>query len=358
MRQVVVTGIGLVHPRGEDPSILDAVFAEDPGPVVATIAELDYKRYFPDSTKRIKKMDMAGRYASYAAMLALRSTGLEKPPVPQRSGLVTGTMFGGLEACEAFHREMLTAGPDAVNPVHFPNTAHNVAAGHVAISLGLQGPVLALASGLSASLEAILAGTRMIRAGRADLVAAGGFERWFPTLAEALGAAGIPVGAGGLAPSEGACFLILEAEEMARARDARIRGRILTYGQASGSPSTGGSDPEGKALSRALGLALARADGAPDLRIACLGTQGLAGYDRAIAAGWDSALSGGVDELVRITPKRALGETFGVAGALAVASILRGWETGRLPPGSALVDGLSWGGAASALLVAGGDRGQ
>lgn len=341
---VLITGVGAIHPHGvRYQSLLDALSQGGPPPA-GGIQGFRYKDYFPESSKRAKKMDRVGQYASCAALFAMEQAGLTAPPNPVRTGLVTGTMFGGLEACAAFHRDLVLQGPDNLNPVNFPNTSHNVACGQVAISLGIQGPVTALASGISAAYEAILTGARTLRSGRADMMLVGGFDRWIPELDAALG---------GLLPhpSEGSCFLILETEDHARARDARVLGRLLGYGQASDSVSLGAVDPEGRALARALRRALETSQ-VPAPASLVSGEMGVESYDRALAAAYREVLPES-SQLPRRHPREVLGETFGASGCFHVAAALGWMADGSLPTGPCLLDGYSWGGAATALVIAG-----
>jgi 3-oxoacyl-[acyl-carrier-protein] synthase II len=340
-RSVVITGYGAVHPHGVEQEAFAAAAAAGAPPSEPTLQEFKYKRWFPESSKRIKKMDMVGKYASCSALFALRHAGLEAPPEPTRAGLVTGTMFGGLEACLAFHADLVQRGADNINPVHFPNTSHNVPCGHVAITLGLHGPVTALISGLAASHEAIAAGTRTIRAGRADLMMVGGYERWVPELGSF---------AGGANPAEGGCFLVLEAEESAKARGATILGHLRGYGLASDTPGRCGVD--GAAVGGAARAALRMADVEKPVALAP-GLRGEADYDEAVEAGYRAALGGDAGELPRSSPKAVLGETYGAAGTFAVAHVLERQAAGAVPAGPVLTEGYARGGSACALLVEG-----
>lgn len=340
-RDVVITGYGAVHPHGVEQAAFPTAAEAGAPPAEPRLAEFKYKRWFPESSKRIKKMDMVGKYASCSALFALCHAGLEAPPEPTRAGLVTGTMFGGLEACLAFHSDLVLRGADNINPVSFPNTSHNVPCGHVAITLGLHGPVTALISGLAASHEAIAAGTRTIRAGRADLMMVGGYERWVPELE------GV---AGGAHPAEGGCFLVLEAEEKARARGASILGRVRGYGQASDTPGRCGVD--GAGVGQAIRSALAMA-GVERPAVLAPGLRDEADYDEAVEAGYRAALGGDAGELPRTLPKAVLGETYGAAGTFAVAHVLERQAAGAAPPGPVLTEGYSRGGAACALVVEG-----
>jgi 3-oxoacyl-[acyl-carrier-protein] synthase II len=344
MIEVVITGVGLLHPHGAQFNALETALMRKTPPAGPRIERFRFKDFFPKSSKRIKKMDMVSKFASCAALFALEHAGLKAPPSPERTGLSTGTMFGGMEACAAFHEDLILRGPDNVNPVNFPNTSHNVPCGHVAIALGIRGPVTALASGLGAGHEAVLTGVRTIRSGRADMMLVGGYDRWFPKLAEALDDL-VPY------PAEGSCFLVLESAESAEKRDARILGRILGYGQASDTVPLGRVASNGEGLARALRLALRSCQLETPTSLV-LGLTGLEGYDKAIEAAYREVLGESSQTIPRQTPKRVLGETFGAGGCFSVAATLVWMQQGVLPSGPALLDGYAWGGAATTLVVA------
>jgi 3-oxoacyl-[acyl-carrier-protein] synthase II len=349
---VAITGFGLVHPLARSPEELARALAAGSPPRAPEVADLDFKDHFPAQAKRASKMDRLGQYACCAALFALRHAGLERPPEPARAGVVGGSAFGGLEACVSFHADLLREGPELVSAVQFINTAHNVAASQVAISFGIQGPVVNLSSGLAAGLDAVVTGVRTIRAGRADLVLAGGYERWIPELQTALrsvkllgdGAAG--EGAS-LAPAEGACFLVLEEGEKALGRGAAPLAWVLGYGQSAAVSARGAA---GAGLAKALNTALAMA-GDPQPAAAIVGAQGTPRYDVAVRGAYEEVLGGRYEEMPKLFPKRALGEAFGAAGPLAIAAALA--TEGLLAVGPVLVDSLAWGGAGTAVVLGG-----
>jgi len=344
--RVAVSGAGFVHPHGDRLEDLERAIELALPPPGARIEAFDYGAFFPGDSRREKKMDRVGRYASCAALLALRHAGVPLPlAAPERTALVGGTMFGGLEACAEFHGELTGSGPDLVNASLFPNTAHNVACAQVAISFGIEGPVFAVASGLASGLEAVIWGCRLLRSGRAEMVLAGGFDRWTGTLDAALRSRGVlaPEGAPGLRPAEGACFLVLETVDRCRERGGRPLAEILGFAQAS---AVGGRGEGGAgALARALRQALRSAGDARPSTL-CTGLQGVPRHDGQMLAaygelGWQDGCGP-----ARFDCKRILGETFGAAGPFAVAAALA-----ALLPGPVLVDALAWGGATAALVL-------
>ncbi len=347
MKQVVLTGYGAVHSLGFEHAAFEASYLNPPSSPPPLLGEFPYKRWFPKSSKRLKKMDMVGKFASCAALFASQSAGLgDSPPaiLPALDiGLVTGSMFGGLEACVAFHKDLVEKGADAINPVNFPNTSHNVACGHVAITLGIHGPMTSLVSGMTSGHQAVLNATRTLRHGRAKVMFVGGYDRLIPELQEATAQEN-------LSPAEGACFLVLEEEQSAQDRGAKILGKVLGFGQASEPLDRCQTNPEGLALSRALQLALRQAKiSRPDGLV--LGTQGVADFDQAVEAGYQLVLGEEFSKLPTFRPKLSFGETFGAAGTFAVAATHSQVMRKALPPGKYLMDGYSRGGTACGLVI-------
>lgn len=348
MNEVVVTGAGLLHPSAADLRQLAAALARGTPPASPEIAGFDYRRWFADD-RRAAKMDRLGRHACVAALLALRDAALDPLPDRPRVGLVAGTLFGGLEACLSFHSELLAYGP---NPATFPNTAHNVAAGQVAIRLGVQGPVMTIV-GPAAGLDAVVAGARWIAAGRADVVLAGGFDRWLPEIGTALASLGLlgaaRNGDAPLVPAEAACFVVLESAAHAAGRGAPVLGLLRGWGQAAEALAGGGVRAGGGALTTAMrrALAMARVEVPTAL---CVASRETASYDAAVAAAC-GAVSDGAVPPPKLEPKRALGETFGAAGPLALVSALVRAAAGEALGDAVLLDGVAWKGGATALVL-------
>lgn len=327
---IAITGVGFVHPHGHRLEELRQAFAREAAPA-RQLSSFDDEPFFPGDSRRARRLDRLARYASSAALLALRHAGIERlGSVAPRAALVGGTMFGGLEACVDFNAQLNRAGPDVVNPADFPNTAHNMACAQTAIRLGIEGMVFTLSSGLAAGMDAILWGCRLLSSGRAELVIAGGFDRWFETLGVALESVGLR----NLHPAEGACFVVLEPAARCLERGGRLLARVLSFGQ-------------GSALPRALRQTLRKANGVSPA-LACIGVQGVPRYDDAITAAYRELSKEGLGEPALFAYKRVVGETFGASGPFAVASAL---ARGGAPGEAVLIDGLAWGGAASALLI-------
>src|SRR5919106_3264612 len=194
--------------------------------------------------KEIRRTDRFGHYAIAAGKLAWEDAGA--PEVPsERGGIVFGTGIGGLETILIQHSVLLEKGPGRVSPFMVPALMANAAAGHLAMKYGFTGPNYCTVSACASSNHAIGEGMRLIRDGYLDVCITGGSEAATLPLTVAAFAqmtaltknpdpesASRPFDANrnGFVLSEGAAALILESEEHARARGARIYCEVAGYG--------------------------------------------------------------------------------------------------------------------------------
>jgi 3-oxoacyl-[acyl-carrier-protein] synthase II len=143
------------------------------------------------------------------------------------TGAVLGSAFGSVDASAAFMHRLFEKGPRFASPAEFPNLVPSSPAGHVSIYLGLRGPVFATAD-LSASGESAIAqAAQLVAAGDGDRIVAGAAEEKSTIVERVLVALFARSQATANAPrSEGAAAVVLEAEEVARARGARVLARV------------------------------------------------------------------------------------------------------------------------------------
>jgi 3-oxoacyl-(acyl-carrier-protein) synthase len=345
--EIVVSGLGFVHPHGRTLAELGAALASERAPPRRIAAPPEAPRA-PGAARgdpRWRRIDRLGRCVAAAALDAAADAGLAPPLAgPGAAALVGGTLLGGLEACLDVHASLVSGGPGNVSPAAFPNTAHNMAVAETAILLGVDGPVLTLASGPGAGLDAIVWAWRWLRAGRAEIAIAGGFDTWTDALEPALRALGLPPGSG-LQPAEGACFLVLERAARVEARGGRARARLGGFAQGSVPAAGGAARAEG--LAALLREALRRAGGAP-LAVAGAGASGAAALDGEIREAY-ARLGADAAGAAWFPCKRVVGETFGAAGPFAVASVLA--SVPALPPGPVAIESLARGGAATVLVL-------
>ncbi len=297
--------------------------------------------------RNIRPLDRTGRLAAVGVELALADA--QWPVAARRErgvGLILGTMFCSVRTIGEFDRRAQQAGPEYASPLDFSNTVLNAAAGQVAIWHGLPGVNTTIASGAVSGLHAIGYAATLIRTGRASVLVAGCveevcFESCFGYLragllakqrADAPGAPGCatPFDARrtGTALGEGAAFLVLEEEEVALARGARILGRIdgLASAYDPRSEAEHGS-PEG--LTYAIGRALADASlTASDIGAVASSASGSPVQDRREA----SAIRATIGPSTPVTATKSMfGETLGASGALNAIAMVQSLRAGRLP---------------------------
>ncbi|HXH04567.1 MAG TPA: beta-ketoacyl-ACP synthase II [Candidatus Competibacteraceae bacterium] len=262
-RRVVVTGLGLVSPVGNDvesawANILAGksgigpitVFDATDFPVrfSGAVKDFDPAQYIP--AKEVKKMDTFIHYGIAAGVQAIRDSGLAiNDANRERIGIIIGSGIGGLPGIEDGHSAYLRGGPRKITPFFVPRSIINMISGHLSIMYGIQGPNLAVVTACTTATHAIGMAQRLIVYGDADVVIAGGAEM-----------ATTPTGIGGFAAAralstrndeperasrpwdierdgfvlaDGAGVLVLEDYEHAKARGARIYCELAGFGMSS-----------------------------------------------------------------------------------------------------------------------------
>ena len=287
---VVVTGMGAVSPLGLDAGQLwNGIMAGRSG--IGSITHFDAAGYncrvagevkgFDPATsgldaKDYKKCDrfiLLGLSAMREAMAQAGLLDVRSWPEEQRQrmGVILGTGIGGLSSIEDAKDTISSRGPGRVGPFFIPAMLPNMLAGQASILYGLQGPNVCPVSACATSAHAIGWGKRMIEWGEADLVVVGGAEATVcPTSmggfaamrALSFGYNDCPEKASrpfdkardGFLLSEGAAVLVLESEAHAKARGAKVLGRIAGFGQTADAGHMTLAD--GKGSARAMKLAL------------------------------------------------------------------------------------------------------
>lgn len=261
MKKIVITGVGIVSPIGiGKEAYWKALMAGENG--FAKITRFDpsaypcqidaeVKNFDPTvyiDKKRARRMDLFAQYAMAAAKLAVQDAGLDVSKInPERAGVIVGSGIGGLPTIEAQHKVLLEKGINRVTPFLIPMLITNIAPGEIAIEFGFVGPNYSVSSACATSNHAIGAALRHLRYGDADIIIAGGTEAAITPLgvagfcqAQALtfdfndnpGKASRPFDAkrSGFVMGEGAGLVVLETEEHAKARGAKIYAELAGYG--------------------------------------------------------------------------------------------------------------------------------
>lgn len=217
---IVVTGIGAVTPAGVGRQAWQA------GETATRLpADLDLKAFL--GGKGLRSVDRLGQLALAACQDALADAGLTGTLAPERTGVALGTAFGGLSSITGFFEERLKDGPRLVTASNFGNIVMNAAASQVALRHGFTALNATFTSGSASGLDAIGWALDFLRAGRADVVLAGGADELSPEALATLDALGWAEQ--GWVPAEGAVVWVLEHEDAARARGARILARVVSH---------------------------------------------------------------------------------------------------------------------------------
>ncbi len=384
-RRVVVTGVGIVSPVGNDvPTFWSSLLSGKSG--VSTITDFPTDKLRSDVSASVrgfeasrffspKEADIHGKVTQYslgAAVEAMRGAGLEALyRAPKRGGaareddgddesagtegdphrgvrLATGCLMStGQGAVDVFEREIEKArvrGPRAVSPFFVPSVMPNSAAALVAMRFGLMGPSYSVASACATGTHSIAMGALLIESGDADLMVVGGAEAatqlntvagFGNTRALARAIDGDPTKASrpfdrrraGFVMGEGAGALVLEAEDSARARGATPLAYVAGFGMSTDATNLTKPLVDGRGLRIAIERALARAGVRPaDLGYinphATSTPQGDVAEYRALTAALGDALA----RTPMSATKSMLGHMLGGAGAaesIAVVCTLR-----------------------------------
>ncbi len=353
-RRVVVTGIGPVTPVGTG---VDAFweglvsgrngirritrFPTDDLPVTLAGEVPDFEPGAFLDPKEVRRADRFTHFAMAAAKLAWEDAGRPEPAA-ERAGVVFATGIGGIETLLAQHSVMLERGAGRVSPFMVPMLMANAPAGHIAMQFGYTGPNLCTISACASSNHALGEAMRLVRDGYVDLCIAGGSEAATLPLTVAAFAqmtaltrnpdpetASRPFDAerDGFVLAEGACALVLEAEEHARARGARVYCEVAGYGASADAYHITAPDPKGSGAVLAMRRALEDAGEEPSA------------VDHVNAHGTSTPLN---DAAETVAIKTVFGEH---ARALAVSSTKS--MTGHMLGAAGAVEG-----AACALAIA------
>jgi 3-oxoacyl-[acyl-carrier-protein] synthase II len=345
--RVVITGVGAVTPLGVGSEPLIERWSagesgiEDGAGRCREFDPLDFL-----SRKEARRLDRFAQMAVTAAAEALAEAGVEAelPYAPHRVGCVIGTGIGGLPSLEEQQRKLIESGPKAVSPLAVPLMMGNAAAAAVAMRHGVHGHTYGVVSACAAGAHALGDASRIIRAGDADMVVAGGAEAAITGVATAafvaMGATS-PSGISrpfdarrdGFVMGEGAGVLILEDGEAAAARGATVLGELLGYGATCDGFHLTAPQPEGLEAARAITLALADA-GLSAVDVDYVNAHGTSTplNDRSETAALKLALGERAAMVPVSSTKSALGHLLGAAGAVEAIATVAALRRRLAPP--------------------------
>ena len=181
MRRVVVTGLGLVSPLGNDVAtswnaLLDGACGIDR----VTLFDVDnYGCQIGGEVKEARRFDRFIAFGCAAGMEALDDAGLkfeQGDPAAERAGVILSAGIGGLDMLCKNYGTLLERGPRRVSPFMIPGSIINLAGGELSILRNLKGPNLTTVTACASGLHAIGEASWIIRRGDADVMVAGGCE--------------------------------------------------------------------------------------------------------------------------------------------------------------------------------------
>jgi 3-oxoacyl-[acyl-carrier-protein] synthase II len=338
-RSVVITGVGAVTPLGVGAHTLHERWTAGQSGIedgYGRASEFEPKEHL--STKEVRRSDRYTQLALAATKEALEDAGWEDGPPgnPERAACVIGTGIGGIGTLESQHIVMRDQGAERISPLSIPLLMANAASGVVAMKHDLRGQSFGTVSACAAGAHAIGMAERMIRYGDADCVVTGGSEAAITPLAtaafgrmDALSDSGIsrPFDRrrDGFVMGEGAGILVLESEEFAKERGARILGVLRGFASTSDAYHLTAPEPSGRGAAKAIELALRDADLGPE-DIVYVNAHGTSTplNDRAETEALKSALGEDRAKALPVSStKSAIGHLLGAAGAVeSIATLL------------------------------------
>ena len=361
--RVFVTGAGVISPVGNNVedcwrNLVDG--KSGAGPITRFDAS-EYETRFACEVKDFsfegiidrkdaKRMDRFVQYAVVASHEALRSAGLgDGVPDAERVGVVVGSGIGGMETFEEQHTNLLQKGHRRVSPFFIPMMISDMAAGQVSITFGLKGPNFGTVSACASGANAIGEALRLLRAGDADIILAGGAEATITPMAVAgfgnmralstrnddplHASRPFDTGRDGFVIGEGAGMLVLETEAHAKARGATLVCELAGYGASGDAYHMTAPCLDGDGAARAMRRALADARTAPDDvgYINAHGTSTPAGDPIEVAA-VKTVFQDHARRLWMGSTKSMTGHLLGAAGGLEAVVCALALQRGVVPP--------------------------
>ena len=355
MRRIAVTGMGTINSIANNCAELkDALYKMKNGvdfitqfdtsdheiKIAAEVKDFEPKDHLP--RKLAKRYDRFLQFAIVAAREALEDSGLnglEETGWKENTAVTVSSGIGGFKTLHKEYQHLFQKGPSSVRPFLIPMMIADMASGAVALDLSLKGPNFSTMSACASSLHAIVLSTMMIRHGYIDIALTGGSEAVIDPM---------PVAAFGnmtaLSPEsehpdkacrpfdrdrngfimgEGSGVLVLEAEEHAKKRGAKIYGYIDGFGMTEDAYHISQTDPEGKGAVRAMKQAIEMAgikQEDVDL-VNCHATSTPVG-DKSEILALKQVFGESVKDLTIQSTKALMGHTLGAAGGNELISAI------------------------------------
>jgi 3-oxoacyl-[acyl-carrier-protein] synthase II len=358
--KVVITGLGVVSPVGNDVEtfwknicagksgirLIDQFDTSDLTAKIAGIAE-DVEIDGLDN-KEMRRMSRYAQFAIFAAEQAWRQAGLDiNKEDPFRCGTSVGSGIGGLNEINIDSVRMAEGGARRVSPLMVPKGLANMAAGAVAIHLGLLGPNKCVVTACASGTHSLGDAASLIQSGKADVMVAGGAEatvipfgiagfcamKALSTRNDEPERASRPfdMDRNGFVMGEGAGIMVLESEEHAKARGAQILGVVAGMGDTCDAYHITAPRPDGSGVAAAMREALREAKLNPE-DIGYFNAHGTS--TKLNDAGECKALHVvfGEETPPTSSTKSMIGHLLGAAGGVEAVICILAMRDGILPP--------------------------
>lgn len=356
MRRIVITGMGVIAPIGQDvitfrKNLFDGVSGIESVGFTYRGNEVRFpaapvKDFTIDNWMDPKKASMLDRFSQFAvaaSLQAVKDSGITfTPETAERTAVITGTGVGGQNTLEESYMKLLdeTSSP-RVHPFTIPRLMANAGSSQISMATGIMGPGFTVASACASAIHAIGVTLHMLRSGLIDAAITGGSEACltFGTLKgwEALRVMAPDVcrpfsaNRAGMVLGEGAAMFMLETLENAQARGAKIYAELAGFGMSSDAKDI--TTPDVRGASRAVIQAMKDAELAPDDidYINAHGT-GTRINDLTETAAIKTAFGARAPKLAISSSKSMFGHALGAAGALEMLATVLAVSNDVAPP--------------------------
>jgi len=363
-RRVVITGLGVVTPIGNDATTfwrnllagqcgIDKITLFDASAydtqIAGEVKSFDPAPAFP-SPKEIRRTDRYSQFGVFAGHHALLDSGLDLDRENRDEiGVIIGSGIGGLETTTLQHKTLLERGPGRMSPFTIPMLIGNMASGLFSMYKNLRGPNFATCSACATATHALGEAWRTIKMGDAQVMFAGGAEATI-----------IPIGIGGFCAmkamstrnaepkrssrpfdkerdgfvmGEGAGVLVLEELEHAKARGAKIYCELAGYGNTADAHHLTAPSPGGEGAARCMKAAL-RSAGLNPTDISYINAHGTSTPqgDVCETQAIKTVFGEHARKLAVSSTKGATGHMLGAAGAVEMAACALAIRDGAVPP--------------------------
>lgn len=360
MKKIVITGIGVVAPNaiGKDEfwqalkqgrSGIKPITSFETGffktKLAGEISGFEVEKFL--GAKGIRNLDRSTRFLCSAAKMALDDSGLViNEENTNDIGVVTATTLSSIWNVAEFGKEIAQEGAQFVNPAMFPGTTINAPSSQVSIRYNIKGFNTTVSTGFTAGLDALKYALDFIRLGRAKAVLVAGvdglsFQSFvgFYKIGFLAGIKGIEVSCpfdrrrNGIILGEGAGVVIIEDEEHARARNARIYARALAAATLFDAYRSGKYHPRAEGLKRTMSGVIKDAGLRPqDIGYICASANSVLQHDRLETEAIKEVFGDSAKDVAVSSIKSMLGEPVSASGILQVAASVGAISEGFLPP--------------------------